>query len=127
LPIFWVFKNVTPDIYQNDVSAIRGIGTLGGAPASIVLNYQPGISDTNRATSLPWAASVGIAATPGVTWLDEYPFASTAEGGAKPGLRVAPVRISDQRQQSKDLTSFYTQNTSPRFGSTFMFLVVPVP
>ena len=62
-----------------------------------------------------------------MTSLDEYPFASTAQGGVTPWLRVAPVPISEQDQQRGDLNSFYTQNTSPRFGSSFTFLVVLVP
>ncbi len=47
--------------------------------------------------------------------------------GVTPWLRVTPVAISEQEQQKRDLNAFYTQNTSPRFGMPFTFLVVLGP
>ena len=35
-PKFWVFKNVTPDIYQNDADAMAGRQTRGGASSPVV-------------------------------------------------------------------------------------------
>jgi hypothetical protein len=87
-----------------------------------VLNYQRGIAAVNRPAAIAWAATVGIAAGPG-QWLDEYPFASTLEGGPMDWLRVEPVAIWEQKQQAKDLKWFYGRK---KF-QPFTFLVVLVP
>jgi RHS repeat-associated protein len=51
---------------------------------------------------------------------DEYPFASTAQGGA--GASTAPVSIGEQRTQAGELSSFY-RNLGP--GEKFCVEVVP--
>jgi hypothetical protein len=125
MPVFFVFKTgagATPQIWQNDANAMAGKGTKGGASAPDVVNYFPGINATNRPAALGWARSVGIVAGNGQS-LDEYPFASTVEGGVTPWLSVAPVAAGEQSAQGLNLSAFYgTQGFKP-----FTFLVVLVP
>jgi RHS repeat-associated protein len=125
MPVFWVFQSITPDIYNNDVNAMAGKGTKGGQAAPDVLTYLPGGRAINGPGVLQYAASIRM--TPTATmWRDEYPFASTSQGGATPWLRLQLVPKDEQEQQRDDLNAFYTANTVPRFGSPFDFLVVPV-
>jgi len=126
MPIFWVYRNgagATPEIWQNDFGAMLGVGTKGGVPAPAVLNYGgPGTAAAHRTAALAWAATQGIAAGLFQS-LDEYPFASTLEGGPMDWLRVAPVPISEQTQQGIDLNRLdRSQGYKP-----FTFLVVLVP
>jgi hypothetical protein len=104
-----------------------GTKTKGGAPAPNILNYAPGKRVANGRAARAWAASVGITASFPTTSLDEYPYASTAEGGKTAWLRVTPVPVSEQQQQSKDITSFYAQNTVAGARAAFLFLVALVP
>jgi hypothetical protein len=96
----------------------KGFGKL----SPLAQHGGPGTADVNRPPAIAWATSHGIVAGPGQS-LDEYPFASTLEGGPKDWLRVAPAAVSEQLQQSKDLRWFYgRQGFDP-----FTFLVVLVP
>jgi len=117
--------DATPQIWLNDFDAMAGVGTKGGAFAPDVLNYGPGVAAGNRYGALSWAASAGIVAGPGQS-LDEYPFASTGQGGPKAWLRVAPVAVSEQDIQREDLRNFYRANTA-NFMLATPFLVVLVP
>jgi len=70
---------------------------------------QPGV--LNRITDPGQIASNRAAATSGFSGPgspDEYPFASTAQGGA--GARVAGVPLAEQRIQSGVLSQFYARN-----------------
>jgi hypothetical protein len=90
-----------------------------------VLNYGgPGASGPNRYAALAWAKSQGIVAGPSQS-LDEYPFASTLEGGAKDWLRVAPVKRTEQDTQGLDLGSFYRQYSNGWNPFTFLVLLLP--
>jgi Deoxyribonuclease NucA/NucB len=53
-----------------------------------------------------------------LTSCDEYPFASTLEGGA--GASIAPVPVSEQNSQGGTLSSFYQQNNVPIGGKFFV-------
>jgi Deoxyribonuclease NucA/NucB len=53
---------------------------------------------------------------------DEYPFASTAQGGA--GASVAGVPLAEQRIQGGTLSSFYQKNNIGE-GGAFQVKVVP--
>jgi hypothetical protein len=55
--------------------------------------------------------------------LDEYPFASTKEGGN--GAQVLCVPNSEQLTQSIDLNSFYRQELN--YGNWAEFYVLTVP
>jgi hypothetical protein len=125
MPIFWVFRSgplATPEIWDNDLLAMSGQQTKGGLWAPNVLDYLRGINDVNRPKALKWATSQGIVRGPGQS-LDEYPFASTKQGGDKDWLRVEPVAISEQDTQRDQLKNFYRgQGFNP-----FKFLVVLLP
>ncbi len=127
MPIFWVYRTgvgATPEIWRNDFNAMAGLGTRNGLPAPLVLNYQQGIAKVHRRAALGWAATQGIVKGPGQS-LDEYPFASTQEGGLTAWLRVAPVARTEQDQQGEDLGRFYRRNSNG--WNPFTFLVVLVP
>jgi hypothetical protein len=125
LPIFWVFKSVTPNIYQNDADAMAGRGTRGGANAPDVLNYLPGGRAINGPGVLSYANSIGMVPTATMS-RDEYPFASTSEGGATPWLRLQLVPKTEQSDQGRDLSGFYSAYSSG-YTTSFPFLVVLVP
>jgi hypothetical protein len=109
-------------IWQNDVDAMAGKRS-GGWAAPVVLNYMPGINKVNRPQAMVYANLIGVTAVPGVSSIDEYPFASTAEGGARPYLHVAAVPIAEQDRQRDQLRAFY----APGGFKGFRFLVVPLP
>ena len=52
MPIFWVFHDLTPQIFENDALAMAGIDTRGFAKATDVLNYLLGIKLVNRDPAL---------------------------------------------------------------------------
>ncbi len=113
IPTFYVYQSRTPDIYINDWNAI----TNHGAPD--YLEYVLGIQLLNRpmARKTPrWAAAVAIKGP--FEQLDEYPFASTVQGGAKPWLTVAPVPAWENLLQGTDLLDFYNANgfIAEKFG-----------
>jgi Deoxyribonuclease NucA/NucB len=58
----------------------------------------------------------------GLTSCDEYPFASTVEGGA--GASIAAVPVSEQNSQGGTLSSFYTSNNI-KVGDKFKVAVGP--
>lgn len=71
-----------------------------GLPSILTRTTDSDLIDANRA-----AATAGFngAGSP-----DEYPFASTLEGGA--GARIADVPIREQRIQGGILSRFYQNN-----------------
>lgn len=119
LPIFPVLKGLTPRIYDFDLYA------LSTNPYWFVLNYNGPNSrrtDDNRArVKAAWGRL--MAAAPAGYELDEYPFASTLQGGT--GALGRPVPGGEQRIQSFMLSSFYgvILKAKPRAK----FLVVPIP
>jgi hypothetical protein len=101
---------------------MAGVGTKGGLPAPDVLNYGgPGTNRKNRPPALAWAQQNGIVAGPGQS-LDEYPFASTTQGGVTDWLKVAPVATDEQDLQGGALRTFY----GSKGFTPFRFLVVLV-
>jgi hypothetical protein len=58
---------------------------------------------------------------PGNSW-DEYPFASTFEGGKPADVQAAP--ISEQSSQATKHRNFYQQN-GMRMGEPFYVKVIP--
>lgn len=110
-PIYHVYEELTPHIYQNTVAA-----QASGHPN--ILTYGGSGSGSLRRPQ----ALLGYPKPPTGYSLDEYPYASTLEGGA--GSRVMAVPIREQFRQGGQLNAFYSTN---RMTAGQKFLVVPVP
>jgi RHS repeat-associated protein len=84
---------------------IKDAQKAGRQPSILTRTTNRALIDRNR-----------DAATRGVSGLDEYPFASTYEGGA--GASVKPVPWSEHRHQGLDISNFYRKfniNDGDRF------------
>ena len=108
----YVYEDATPNIYQNTVNAIAegksNVLTYGG----VGYNAMTG----NRDAAL--SAIHGTRPT-GMSY-DEYPYASTVQGGA--GSRVQLVPVREQNVQGGQLRGLYS---TMKPGESF--IVVPVP
>jgi hypothetical protein len=122
LPIFWVFKYgpfAVPQIWKNDATAIKS------HPYWALLTYigpNNPLRKTNRGAALAAAAARGIVAGPGQS-LDEYPFATSFQGGA--GAQVMAVNRGEQGSQAGLLNAFYAGELN--YVPLSPFLVIPVP
>ena len=119
LPIFLVFRSVTPYIYENDRDAIAS------NPNWVALQYVgAGNEDIIERNRMAARRGMDYLRDPenGLDSLDEYPFASTFQGGA--GASVAAVPPVEQTTQGNHLSAFYQTRlrNEPRW-----FLVVPLP
>jgi hypothetical protein len=85
-----------------------------GAPSILNRETDPAIIDANRD-----AATKGFV---GEGSPDDYPFASTTQGGT--GAKVADVPLGEQRSQGGTLSRFY-QNNNIGQGDPFRVRVVP--
>ena len=107
-PIFYVYKARTRTIWRNDANAIRN----GGYPS--LLHYDPDESRNNkrRRTACSTARKRQLGVMPGVATCDEYPFASTQEGGLVNGkvARTVLAPYGEQQTQAGDLGSFVKKN-----------------
>lgn len=115
--VFCVYLHRTPLIFVNDASAI-----VKGAHALLHYEASKAARDANRTAALRGQGSC----TPlfGSDWsLDEYPFASTKEGGLR--AQVLCVPNGEQITQSIDLNSFYRLELN--YGNWAAFYVLPVP
>lgn len=110
LPVFVVDGERTPKIAINDKSAIDA-----GKP--MLLHYAPGMNDINREFAGCTSAWQGPQSC------DEYPFASTFEGGL--GAQTMGVPVSEQGDQGRDLSAFYRSNKM-RKGDPFLVAVINV-
>lgn len=111
IPVFPVSRSVTPNIADNIQAA------TGGAPT--VLNRE---TDPRQIARNRRAALRGQPRPPPGFSLDEFPFASTLQGGA--GARVAPVPVGEQAIQGGSLSSFFQANKIGQ-GGPFIVIVVP--
>jgi hypothetical protein len=82
------FPNVAPHIQDAQAA---------GQPSVLTRTTNPILMSNNRA-----------AATGGVVGLDEYPFASTYEGGAGASVRIVPA--AENRLQGLRIAHFYWRN-----------------
>jgi RHS repeat-associated protein len=114
MPIFWVPQLVMPNIYENTILA------LNHNPLWFKLSYNGGgaAAKINRTLAISGLGSAGA----GWSW-DEYPYASTKEGGS--GAWVARVYSFENSIQGGYLSAFYTITVHHKIGESF--LVVPVP
>lgn len=109
-----VSKTSTPAIFANTVTA------LAARPSWFVLTYAgpaPALATTKRTAALAGRGRAG----PGLSW-DEFPYASTLEGGF--GSFVAAVPRLENFIQGGTLGAFYRIIMKSTPGK---FLVVPVP
>jgi hypothetical protein len=94
-----------------------------GKPVELTyLGPNSATQTSNRKAACGSFAATAAEKTAGKTSCDEYPFASTAEGGA--GASTAAVPPSEQSSQGGTLSSFYTSN-SLKAGSKFRVAVGP--
>jgi RHS repeat-associated protein len=110
LKIHFVFQAKTEKIYENTLNAFRQ-----GKPS--ILHYD---SDKSRQRRRRDEAMVGHPKKSDGTERDEYPYASTIEGGI--GAVVADVPTREQRIQGGQLRTLYS---TMQQGEAF--LVFPVP
>ncbi|WP_189191619.1 golvesin C-terminal-like domain-containing protein [Streptomyces albiflavescens] len=113
LPVFVVDGKRTPKIAINDKSAIDA-----GHPFLLTAMRNSKDGDLNREL-----AGCGKSAWNGPQSCDEYPFASTFEGGI--GAQTMGVPWSEQRTQFRDLGSFMAANKIKR-GDQFLVSVINV-
>jgi RHS repeat-associated protein len=92
-------------------------GVAAGAPSTLTRVTARATIRANRRAALR-----GQPAPPPSQSLDEYPFASSAEGGA--GAQVRPVPIQEQHIQGGQLSLFY-QRHNLRAGQQFHVRVIP--
>ena len=100
-PTFVVDSNSTPNIANNIKNA-----QANGAPSVLTSTTDSDLIAANRR-----AATAGFT---GPQSPDEYPFASTYEGGA--GAYVSSVPIQEQRIQGGSLGTFYRHAHSDEIG-----------
>ena len=123
LPIFFVWHSgpaATPLIWANDVNGLKR------NPAWSVLNYNGPYSPftaINRTIALATAAALGVTKGGSNNTIDEFPFASTREGGGF-GLLAPQVEAVPGKENSRQgglLSFFYRTQLHSTPGS---FLVV---
>jgi hypothetical protein len=88
----------------------------GGAPRVLARETNKEAIAANRAAALK-----GRGKAPPGTWWDEFPFASSRQGGVGSFVRAVP--IWEQRMQGRLLGAFYRSN---RIGQGDLYLVVVV-
>jgi RHS repeat-associated protein len=111
-PIFIVDGKRTPEIAINDISA-----QAKGHPMLLTYNGGGKLRDNNRELAGCKSAWQG----PGSC--DEYPFASSHEGGV--GAQTRGVSQSEQHKQGGDLGGFITSNKMVA-GDQFLVVVINV-
>ncbi|MCW7538558.1 NucA/NucB deoxyribonuclease domain-containing protein [Aquabacterium sp. A7-Y] len=134
MPDFIVHQHLTPEIYEHIFDAISN-----GQPDELTYwpmedrdNPRVDASKVNPNRAQAMAHNVAhfkdmggnIRTQPagaGLSW-DEYPFASTLEGGTDSSVRAVPER--EQRVQGGSLSGFYTQHNMTR-GSKFRVVLSP--
>jgi hypothetical protein len=116
IPIFPVFQALWPDIYRLDATYIAAF------PHRQLLTYNPAVATTNRA----WVqTNFGLSTAPLGQSLDEYPFASTNEGGPFGPAVGAYVRAWENWSQGGTLAAFYRVVLRRITGSPFIVLPIP--
>jgi RHS repeat-associated protein len=119
LPMYPVVQSWTPAIYTFDT------GLLASYPQWFVLTYNGPYSprtDFNR--RVVWANyGYKMATAPVGSQLDEFPYASTRQGGS--GAEGTPVDWTENAKQGGLLGAIYARSLRGRAGAKF--LVVPLP
>ncbi len=123
--MFCVYKRRTNDIYPNDSNA-QVSGFPGYPPIPLHYESSQAAQEANRRAAL--AGVPTCQPRNGVSYSrDEYPFASTKEGGKNTGRQAFTlcVPVSEQGRQGYDLTTFYGGELFQVDNASFY--VVPVP
>jgi RHS repeat-associated protein len=129
VPVFCVYLHRTPDIYGNDTSA-QSFGFPGLPPRPLHYESDSAARNANRTAALKGEPSCEPVFFVDYS-RDEYPFASTKEGGAnlidvvgrKAFVKCVPV--SEQNAQRDDLNAFYRVELN--YVGNSPFYVIPVP
>ena len=95
VPTLTISSSRMPNIAKNIQSALDS-----GYPSMLTRETDPAIISANRSAACSGFCGEGSP--------DEYPFASTMEGGT--GAQVQGVPLSEQRIQGGVLSQFYQQN-----------------
>ncbi len=111
------------------ISTVAGMPTIAAHIADaqfnrgypILLNRIAG-NDALRRSNSRAACRNFVPAAPPNTSCDEYPFASTYQGGAGSSTRAVP--LTEQRIQGGTISSFYQNRNIPDRGQ---FMVLPAP
>jgi hypothetical protein len=111
------------------ISTVAGMPTIAAHIADaqfnrgypILLNRIAG-NDALRRSNNRAACRNFVPAAPPNTSCDEYPFASTYQGGAGSSTRAVP--LTEQRIQGGTISSFYQNRNIPDRGQ---FMVLPAP
>jgi RHS repeat-associated protein len=112
--IHFVFESVTPEIYKHTVKALKE------HPEWRILTYNGGgkSSYANRKAALRGLGKAGK----GLSW-DEFPYASTVEGGF--GAQVFAAPVPEQIVQGIQLSVLYGRGEN-RMEAGDKFLIFPV-
>jgi RHS repeat-associated protein len=114
LPILQVSQSATPTIHQNIQTAVQN-----GAPTTLSRADDAG-KRQNRADALR-----GMGKRKKGQSLDEYPYASSQQGGGKAkGARVSSVPAREQNIQGGQMSSFYKQ-AGLKPGDPYIVKLVP--
>ena len=123
IPIYWVLEKEWPRIYLNTKNYI----TKKGSEVNLmyILNYAgPGAGPKNRRKLRPLRAK-----TPGRSavndTLDEYPLASSEQGGKKYDVSVMWVPRLHNDQQGRYLWSEIYSKHKMSKGDAFLTIIVP--
>lgn len=121
LPKYLIIKSLTPAIFAFDMSV------LATNPSSFLLTYngvRSPLTKTNRAWVNATYGYLRATATPGINQLDEFPYASTAQGGP-PLARGCMVPAWENAFQGGTLGAFYRWGKLK--GRPGPFMVIPIP
>jgi RHS repeat-associated protein len=103
--IYGVPENPTLEVKSGEIpETAANIASAQAAGQPIVLTYDPQNAIQRRNQALK---ASGLPSSP-LAWRDEYPFATTMEGGA--GAQVRYVPAAEQQIQAGQLSSFYQRN-----------------
>jgi RHS repeat-associated protein len=121
-PLFPIIRSLGSKVYANDVAA------LATNPAWFTLTYN---GPNNPLTPAKRTAAIrGYVGRAPLWWesLDEFPYASTAQGGARSS--VVPVPATENWTQGGLLSAFYRlrlMNATLNPTGNMNFMVVPIP
>jgi RHS repeat-associated protein len=110
-------------VYQKEmpITFLHKLYTIIVLRKPIILTHKKGIARGNRDRLMKEPPNQQMYRDKDNIWRDEYPYASTEEGG--PGASVWPVPASEQKIEREQLLQFY-QQFLPNGGK---FLVIPIP
>ena len=122
IPVFYVNKNDTPVIWLNDATAIR----VDGYPSLLHFDNDEKRVSQRRGVVCSETRRKKLGVMYGKSSCDEYPFATTEEGGRFKGRLARTVLASNREQsdQAKELKAFYKRN---HLTFRSVFIVQPVP